>query len=345
MIMRDNFITILNSSSCNINNKYNNYINSLSENINNIPNLILYGPAGVGKYKESLKIIQKFSDSKLKYEKKLLVSSVKNEHIIKISDIHYEINMENLTCNCKILFNDIYNNIVDVINSSKKKYGIILFKNFHNINNEILDNLYSYMQNDIYKKCMIKYIILSEYISFIPKSILDICKILYYSKLSYSNYIKLSNSTNKKFLTEQLKKDSSNENNPFIYTIDNINVLKYKNLYTNSININKSICDNLINIITIKTNIIDYTKIRNILYDMLIYNLNIYDCITYILSNVIMKINLSDITFFDNIFMETCNFFKYYNNNYRPIYHLEKYILFLIKEINKIDYDNTDENK
>ena len=68
----------------------------------------------------------------------MIINSSKNEHIIKISDIHYEIDLENLTCNSKILLNDIYNNIIDAIQSSKDKRGIILCKNFHEINNEII---------------------------------------------------------------------------------------------------------------------------------------------------------------------------------------------------------------
>ena len=45
----------------------------------------------------------------------MFILSNKNEHIIKISDIHFEINFENLTCNSKTLFTDIYNNIIDSI--------------------------------------------------------------------------------------------------------------------------------------------------------------------------------------------------------------------------------------
>ena len=29
-------------------------------------------------------------------------------------------------------------------------------------------------------------------------------------------------------------------------------------------------------------------------------------------------------------------FFKYYNNNYRPIYHLENYVLYLVKLIHEL---------
>ena len=34
-----------------------------------------------------------------------------------------------------------------------------------------------------------------------------------------------------------------------------------------------------------------------------------------------------------NIYIETFSFLQYYNNNYRPIYHLENYLYSLINKI------------
>lgn len=296
------FSNIINAKQYNINNKYNNYINSIciSGNLQNIPNLLLYGPSSVGKYCEALKIIQHFSPSKLKYEKKMVINSIKNDHIIKISDIHYEINVENLTCISKQLFNDIYKNIIDSIESSQLKKGIILIKNFHVIDDELLEIFYSYMQKILNSNITIKYIILTEHISFINKNILDICEILYYNKLTKFNSLK-------KF-----------KNNNFI-----------KQFNDNTISsLNNKICDNLVHIIL--NNIIDYNMIRNLLYDLLIYNLNINESIFYIIENIIiLSPNLNN-NFISKIFFKTCEFFKYFNNNYRPIYHMENYILFII---------------
>tara|TARA_X000000368_G_scaffold418956_1_gene421061 strand:- start:7068 stop:8126 length:1059 start_codon:yes stop_codon:yes gene_type:complete len=350
MILKDNFTTLLEkSNSSGINNKYTEYINNLSNNINDIPNLILYGPNGSGKYSEALKIIEKYSPSLLKYEKKMIINSLKTEHILKISDIHYEIDLENLTCNSKILFNDIYNNIIDVIQSSKDKKGIILCKNFHEINNEIIEIFYSYMQKNMINNLTLKFIILTEHLSFIPTNIHDICKILYYSKLSHSNYIKLSNTNNKKFLLEKQKKYTSDNKTNFQYisNISSINFLKYIDLNEsneNIINCKTSICNKIVNIIF--SNEVNYNLIRNILYDILIYNLNIYDCIYYIVNSVILKkVELIgkelDEDFIVKIFSRICILFKYYNNNYRPIYHLEAFILYLIKIVNENEYTNS----
>ena len=296
------FSNIMNAKQYNINNKYNSYINCIciSGNLQAIPNLILYGPSGVGKYCEALKIIQYFSPSKLKYEKKMVINSIKNDHIIKISDIHYEINVENLTCISKQLFNDIYKNIIDSIESSQSKEGIILIKNFHVIDDELLEIFYSYMQKILNSNITIKYILLTEHISFINTNILDISEILYYNKLTKSNILK------------KLK-----------------NKKNIKQINNNTIaNLNNKICDNLVYIIL--SNNIDYNVIRNLLYDLLIYNLNINESVFYIIENIIrLKPDLNN-DFISKIFFKTCEFFKYFNNNYRPIYHMENYILYMV---------------
>ena len=91
------------------------------------------------------------------------------------------------------------------------------------------------------------------------------------------------------------------------------------------------ICNKIIDNMT-KINDLKFLKFRDILYDIFIYNLDITDCIWYILSthikeDRIKKEHLSD------VLIKTYSFFQYYNNNYRPIYHLEKYLFYLTKLI------------
>jgi hypothetical protein len=71
---------------------------------------------------------------------------------------------------------------------------------------------------------------------------------------------------------------------------------------------------------------------RNDLYNMLIYNLDVSECICHILFYTIENgyIRSSDI---QDVIYETYTFFKYYNNNYRPIYHLESMIFFIMNKI------------
>ena len=72
--------------------------------------------------------------------------SKEKNYIFKISDIHFEIDMDLLGCNARILWNEIYKSIVDIVKTRPSHKGIILCKNFNKIHNELLDTFYSYMQ-------------------------------------------------------------------------------------------------------------------------------------------------------------------------------------------------------
>ena len=71
-----------------------------------------------------------------------------------------------------------------------------------------------------------------------------------------------------------------------------------------------------------------FLKFRDLLYDIFIYNLDITDCIWYMITTLIQqkKIQQSNIS---QLMLKTYIFLKYYNNNYRPIYHLESYLFYL----------------
>ena len=69
------------------------------------------------------------------------------------------------------------------------------------------------------------------------------------------------------------------------------------------------------------------------MYEILIFEMNIYSVIWYILQSLIneeKKINSENIS---KTMIKTFEFLKYYNNNYRPIFHLENYFLFLCQQI------------
>ena len=93
----------------------------------------------------------------------------------------------------------------------------------------------------------------------------------------------------------------------------------------------KMICNKIIDNMT-KINDLKFLKFRDILYDIFIYNLDITDCIWYILSTHIKENRIKN-EHLSDVLIKTYSFFQYYNNNYRPIYHLEKYLFYLIKII------------
>jgi hypothetical protein len=379
--------------------------NSLPEKVENLKNIILYGPKGVGKYTQALHCIKKYSNSELKYEKRLIINSNKENFIIKISDIHFEVDMSLLGCNSKVLWNDIYNQITDVVSMRADTTGIILCKYFNKIHSELLDIFYSYMHSQSFNKIKLFFIIITEHISFIPDNILNNSQIISIPRPSFGNYNKCINAlhpnknihvyatTNVSSSVNVLKQekysngvdekysgsddddndddnddDDDDENDDdagndvatnhislkqkktikTTYTSETSQTISvsdnYKNLSSLSniknviVNTNEltnpyeCICNNIIESIQ-NPDTINYLKFRDILYEILIYDLDINECIWYIISYLIRTevLNKDNIT---DILLKTFVFFQYYNNNYRPIYHLENYMYNLITTIN-----------
>jgi hypothetical protein len=290
------------------------------KNINALTNIIFYGPPGIGKYSQMLYSIKKYSPSELKYEKKIIItSSSKQQYIIKISDIHYEIDMSLLGCNSKMLWNEIYDQIVDVVSTKQDKTGIVVCKNFQEINSELLENFYSYMQ-----KCSmvdLKYILLTEEISFLPDNILSCCK-----------KIRVTRPTKQKYKS-CLNTPSSITTSTNLNDIRNCKDLKtQQSLASISLKEHKIICDKILKAISTVGDF-QYNKFRDMLYDILIYNLNVTECIWYILSFIIEEKKIPNEKL-GEVLNKTYSFLRYYNNNYRPIYHLELYLLYIMKTVN-----------
>ena len=251
-----------------------------------LENLIFYGPAGVGKYSQMLHFIKQYSPSQLKYEKKMSITYDKKSYLFKMSDIHVEVDMSLLGCISKLLWHELYQHI-----SELKNPRIIVCKEFHLIHQELLDMFYSYMQDNhspdesVNK---IKFIFLTEELSFIPNSILNCCNLIRVPRVSCKNTdIQLPH---------------------------------------------KIICDKLIHAINQPN--FDFLKFRDKLYDIFVYNLNVSDCIWYIFTTVSKQVSQDKQR---QLLLKTDTFFRQYNNNYRPIYHIENYLVYLSAVINGFD--------
>lgn len=287
---------------------------SFPDDIKNLKNLIFYGPKGVGKYTQMIRSIAKYSPSNLKYDRKIIHDSPKLSYIIKISDIHFEIDMSLLGCNSKNLWNEIYNHIVDVIMTKQTNTGIIVCKNFHDIHSELLEYFYCYMKTHYNSSLDIKFILITEEISFIPECIVETCKVIRVARPSRAQY--------NKCLKIKLHKDLK---------LNEITNIKGINISCMPLNIHKLLCSDIIDMI-INPDTLKYIVLRDRLYDLLIYNLDITDCIWHILFITINE-NLLKEHDVAHVMMHTYKCIQYYNNNYRPIYHLESFVFYLINTI------------
>uniref|UniRef100_A0A6C0FC66 Replication factor C C-terminal domain-containing protein n=1 Tax=viral metagenome TaxID=1070528 RepID=A0A6C0FC66_9ZZZZ len=300
------------SDECNFYPKHDTIYQSFSNEIKNMHNLILYGRSGCGKYTQALKIISKYSPSALKYEKKLQIHTNKNNYIIKISDVHFEIDMSLLGCNAKILWHEWYNQIIEIVSGRPVKAGIILCKNMHMINNDLLDIFYSYIQNNsMHKNIHIAFIFITESICFLPENILNCCEVIGYGQPLETK------------VKKQIKKYNSKGSSQYNEDVQNI-----KQLYVTDISkqdVHEDTINGVIEMVLSGPDNIEFSKAREKLYELFIYEVDIHSCVWKLLKALIKQgmINNDNI---GKIICETQKFFTLFNNNYRPIYHLERYI-------------------
>ena len=306
--------------------------------------IIFYGPPGIGKYTQVLALLRKHSPSDLKYEKKISVSSPADKdfvYVYRISDIHYEIDMSLLGCNSKVLWHEIYSQVVDIISmSTEKKKGFIVCKNFHEVKNDLLHNFYSYMDTlHLVPLLSISFIFITENVSFIPTKILQKCKTVHLARPRLQSYVAVlqpSSSSQREEVEEEEAENpelrlASGSVGVSVCNIQNIkellslvNVAKEDDLPSD---VFSTICNEIIEEMKQYRNM-NMCALRDALYNILIYQLDISECIWYILQTFVENPewwvpnhdpNARVAKIVDKLFF----FFKYYNNNYRPICHIE----------------------
>jgi hypothetical protein len=312
-----------------------------------LPSMIFYGPSGVGKYSHALYLISRYSPSRLKYEKRLAVAYNKDTFFIKISDTHFEVDMSLLGCNSKHLWNEIYNQIQDIVNSRTVPNVFVMCKNFHKIHSELLETFYSYMSEHLI------FIILTEHVSFLPDNILNRCKMIPFKRPTVIAYNKClfstgagttlntgtvknrnlytENITTSTTTTEIIKESPVRLTNKFrLETITNIKALKSNTLDLTEPH--ENICNCIVDIILSPQTQLKYDALRERLYDLLTYDINVQECVWFILKKLILNGALMP-EMMDDIMIQIYTFFQYFNNNYRPIYHLENFVLLLVCKI------------
>jgi hypothetical protein len=310
-------------------------------------NLIFYGPPGVGKYASALHFISKHSPSKLAYDKKMLVESQKGDFNIRMSDIHFEVDMSLLGCNSKQVWSDIYVQIINVTAIRPSRTAIILCKGFDKIHSEFLEVFHSFMQTT--KTNMnIKFILLTEAVSFIPSIITDRCLLINVPRPSRTTYAKLTqlkkgfdvtSISNIKSFKEKIDCD------PTTVLVDDI--VKFINppiatVSTSSGTSSGTTTSTTTSTTETTTNVttatsatkFDFEELRRLLYEIYVRNLNVAEIMWKVTTSVLTE--SLNAKYEHDIVKQTCVFVELLNNNYRPIYHLERYICFLITCIHEL---------
>ena len=179
------------------------------------------------------------------------------------------------------------------------------------------------MQNNLMSSINITFFILSEHISFLPDNIIKCCEVIHIPRPSASAYNKCIQPTPKK--KRILLSEITNSKN---LRSDDLVMDHYK-----------IIADKIIYAIMHVEDEFKIVSFRDLLYDILIYNLDINQCVWYIMTTLIEsnKIQQTDIC---DVLLNMYKFFKYYNNNYRPIYHLENFFIYIINIVHGFENNN-----
>lgn len=323
----------------------------MPESLSHLGNMIFYGPSGAGKYTQFLRSIEKYAVAGLKTEK-MAAETDKQKYEYHISDIHYEIDLALLGCESKKLWNECFFQIVDVVSAKQSKSGIILCKNFQSIHSELLDVFYSYMQHCRALSIHIVFVLLTEHVSFIPNRILQCCKLIpvkrppaeLYEKNTTSHQHTTISKTHKLFL-QQIHPKTTSQISLDVRGLEGISpdsLLNIKEMHSIAKvasppkEVFNIICDNIIDKMR-NHETLDIISFRDNLYDILLYGLDVTECLWYILYYFVeSEIFVDESGEVLSEIMDKMNaFLKFYNNNYRPIYHLESMFIYLITKVYK----------
>lgn len=241
----------------------------------NTSHYIIYDEHHLNNYYYVLYNLKNNSPSQLKYSRKIFIINNDKEYIFTNSDIHVDVDFEQLGVNEMSIFFDLFKYIKENIAIQKKIFYICCL-HFNEIKLELLNCFHIFMNEH-----NIKFLFLTNQVSFLTPEILK------------NSIIKRHKSKHKSIYNKQFE--------PRIQNIANY-ILNKKEM--------------------------SLFLWREKLYELLISNDNIYDCFSYLIELLIQTeyINNENVDF---VLQKYYKIMEKYNNNYRSIYHLEHFIVFL----------------
>lgn len=298
---------------------------TLPQQMSELRPLILFGPSGVGKYTQALQLIRRYSPSDLKYEKKIVVTLPKQTLSMKVSDVHYEVDMSLLGCNSRSIWGELIQRIMDSIAVKPGRSGIVLCRQLHETHNELLMQLHAYLRSPFHQSIHMTFIFLTEQLACLPNNLRKECAVCCMARPSSEQYKQLGiGGEIEPHQISNIRLARSIANNPAW----SLAILQP----------HESLSDKLLNHMkllqetAVSRSAPLFLTIREIIYDMFIHNVAIEEVIWYIIQSLI-KEGLMPTSKLTNVYMQLCFFLKCYNNNYRPIYHVERFVLYLVNEL------------
>ena len=286
-----------------------NYTKYFMEHPKNVKHIMVHGPKGVGKYTQVLYFLKQLSPTKLMYDRKLTIPNQKQECIIRMSDIHCELDFGVLGCNAKTNWSDLYQHILDLANSSLNKIRFVVCLNIWSIHPELLDVLYFYMRHNY--NVSLSFIIISDSISFLSREIYNICEYIWIKRPSKSKYQTIVTQNIKDLKTQEI-----------------LNMSRYNNRLKLHTNYYKPLCEPIIAFI-LNPSKSDFFSLRDNVYNLSIFHININEALLYIIHQVYVLCDTTGKK--DKITKYLIDFYEKFYNNYRSIYHLESILINVTK--------------
>ena len=121
-----------------------------------------------------------------------------------------------------------------------------------------------------------------------------------------------------------------------------IRSINIKSLYSitshGQLEVFETIVRNIVTFVTSDVKNVVFSVLRDYIYDLFVYDVNVHLCMWSFLSTLINESYIDDQNI-DACIEHTFELFKLYNNNYRPIYHVESYLYKIMSLLHK--HDNT----
>ena len=226
------------------------------------------------------------------------VSGDKTTYSLRISDVHFEIDMETLGCHSRALWSTIHSQVVDAVRAKTPPTGFIMCRNFHKTHKELLEVFYYYMATP-----EIRLILISEHIGFLPRRIINRC---FRIPLACPPASRVRAGG---ICSEAVGRNMKGATATRIALSQRHEPLR----------------DALVTMI-LSGKSVDYALLRSRFYDILIQQHHMSAVVWCVVKSLIQSGRVSDDSL-PELFDVVSRFYRLYNNNYRPIYHLECFAL------------------